>query len=207
VEELIRRLSSLNPFWVYCTVSGVAFIENIFPPFPSDVLVVFAGSLAGLGTIDFTVALILTSLGSTAGFVLMYKIGDWFGLRILETGKLPFIPTDQVHKVERWFRKYGYFLIVANRFLAGTRAIVSFFAGMSELPLLSTSILSFVSALLWNFTLLYAGLKLGENWQVIAFYIATYSKIITLIIAVIALLLIGRYLHRQSRQDKNGRKI
>jgi len=207
VEELIRRLSSLNPFWVYFTVSGVAFIENIFPPFPSDVLVVFAGSLAGLGTIDFTVALILTSLGSTAGFVLMYKIGDWFGLRILETGKLPFIPTDQVHKVERWFRKYGYFLIVANRFLAGTRAIVSFFAGMSELPLLSTTILSFVSALVWNFLLLYAGLKLGQNWQVIGFYIATYSKVITLSIVVIGLLLVGRYLYRQSRQDKNGRKI
>ena len=207
MEELIRRLSSLNPFWVYFTVSGVAFIENIFPPFPSDVLVVFAGSLAGLGTIDFTVALILTSLGSTAGFVLMYKIGDWFGLRILETGKLPFIPTDQVHKVERWFRKYGYFLIVANRFLAGTRAIVSFFAGMSELPLLSTTILSFVSALVWNFLLLYAGLKLGQNWQVIGFYIATYSKVITLSIVVIGLLLVGRYLYRQSRQDKNGRKI
>jgi len=207
VEELIRRLSSLNPFWVYFTVSGVAFIENIFPPFPSDVLVVFAGSLAGLGTIDFTVALILTSLGSTFGFVVMYKVGDWFGLRILETGKLPFIPTDQVHKVERWFRKYGYFLIVANRFLAGTRAIVSFFAGMSELPLLSTTILSFVSALVWNFLLLYAGLKLGQNWQVIGFYIATYSKVITLSIVVIGLLLVGRYLYRQSRQDKNGRKI
>lgn len=207
MEELIRRLSSLSPFWVYFTVSGVAFIENIFPPFPSDVLVVFAGSLAGLGTIDFTVTLILTSLGSTFGFVVMYKVGDWFGLRILETGKLPFIPTDQVHKVERWFRKYGYFLIVANRFLAGTRAIVSFFAGMSELPLLSTTILSFVSALVWNFLLLYAGLKLGQNWQVIGFYIATYSKVITLSIVVIGLLLVGRYLYRQSRQDKNGRKI
>jgi len=199
LEELIRRLSSLDPFWVYFSVAGIAFIENIFPPFPSDVLVVFVGSLAGLGTIDFTLALILSSLGSTLGFVVMYKIGDWFGLKILETGKLPFIPTDQVHKVERWFRKYGYVLIVANRFLSGTRAVVSFFAGMSELPLLPTTILSFVSALIWNFLLLLAGYKLGENWNEIGNYLAAYSRIVTVFVVLATLVIIGRLLYKQSR--------
>ena len=206
MEELIRRLSSLNPFWVYFSVSGVAFIENIFPPFPSDVLVVFAGSLVGLGTIDFTLTLFLTSIGSTAGFVAMYKVGDWFGLKILETGKLPFIPTDKVHKVERWFRKYGYFLIVANRFLSGTRAIVSFFAGMSELPLMTTTILSFISALVWNFLLLYAGLKLGENWQVIGSFLAGYSRAVTAIVVVVILVLLARFFYNRSKSTDPGAK-
>lgn len=204
MEELIRRLSTLNPVWVYFTVSGIAFIENIFPPFPSDVLVVFAGSLVGLGTIDFTLALILTSIGSTLGFVVMYKVGDWFGLKILETGKLPFIPTDQVHKVERWFRKYGYFLIVANRFLSGTRAIVSFFAGMSELPLVTTTILSFISALIWNFLLLYAGMKLGENWQLIGSYLAGYSRVVTGILVIVTIVILGRYLYQKSKSHERG---
>jgi len=206
VEELIRRLSTLNPFWVYVTVSGVAFIENIFPPFPSDVLVVFAGSLVGLGAIDFWLALILTSVGSTLGFVVMYKVGDWFGLKILETGKLPFIPTAKVHKVERWFRKYGYFLIVANRFLSGTRAIVSFFAGMSELPLMTTTILSFVSALIWNFLLLYAGMKLGENWQVIGSYLAGYSRVVTALLVVVIMVFLGRFFYNRSRMHERGTK-
>ena len=206
MEELIRRLSTLNPFWVYLSVSGIAFIENIFPPFPSDVLVVFAGSLVGLGTIDFSLALILTSIGSTLGFVVMYKVGDWFGLKILETGKLPFIPTDQVHKVERWFRKYGYFLIVANRFLSGTRAIVSFFAGMSELPLVTTTILSFISALIWNFLLLYAGMKLGENWQLIGSYLAGYSRVVTGILVVMTLVVLGRFLYKQSKSHEKNPK-
>jgi membrane protein DedA with SNARE-associated domain len=207
VEELIRRLSTLNPFWVYFTVSGVAFIENIFPPFPSDVLVVFAGSLVGLGTIDFTLALILTSIGSTLGFVAMYKVGDWFGIKILETGKLRFIPTDKVHKVERWFRKYGYFLIVVNRFLSGTRAIVSFFAGMSELPLMTTTILSFISALIWNFLLLYAGLKLGENWQLIGSYLAGYSRVVTAIVVLIILAVLGRFFYNRSKMHEPDSKM
>ena len=206
MEELIRRLSALNPIWVYLAVSGIAFLENIFPPLPSDALVLFVGSLVGIGTIDFTAALIATSVGSTAGFVVMYKVGDWFGLKILETGKIPFIPVDKVHRVEGWFRKYGYFLIVVNRFLTGTRAVVSFFAGMSELPLTATTILSFVSALVWNLLLLLAGRELGENWQVIGSYLATYSKALTLIIVMIILLLALSYASKQRKSDTSAKK-
>lgn len=206
MEELIRRLSALNPLWLYLTVSGFAFLENIFPPLPSDALVLFVGSLVGVGTIDFTTALIATSIGSTLGFVVMYKVGDWFGLKILETGKVPFIPVDKVHKVEGWFRKYGYILIVVNRFLTGTRAVVSFFAGMSELPLTATTILSFISALVWNFLLLFAGKELGENWQVIGSYLATYSKAVTLVLVLVVLLLALSYAYKRSKPGNGTKK-
>ena len=206
MEELIRHLSAINPLWVYLAVSGFAFLENIFPPLPSDAVVLFVGSLVGVGTLDFSVALLVTTVGSTAGFVVMYKVGDWFGLKILETGKVPFIPVEKVHKVEGWFRRYGYFLIVANRFLSGTRAVVSFFAGMSELPLTATTILSFVSALVWNFLLLIAGKELGENRQVIASYLATYSKAVTLIIVLIVLLFALNYVYQRSKLNKGAKK-
>ncbi len=206
MEELIRRLSALNPSWLYISVAGIAFLENIFPPFPSDVIVVFAGSLIGLGAIDFWWTLLFTTIGSTLGFMLMYKVGDWFGLRILETGKLKFIPTDSVHKVEGWFRKYGYVIIVANRFLSGTRAVVSFFAGMSELKLPSTTALCFLSALVWNFLLLLAGQKLGQNWKVIFFYMETYSKAVSGIVLIIILLFVARFVYRKSNSENNHQK-
>lgn len=198
MEELIRRLSTLNPFWVYLSVAGISFLENIIPPFPSDVIVVFAGSLAGIGAIDFWWTLVFTTIGSTIGFVVMYKVGDWFGLKILEKGKLKFIPTESVHKVEGWFRKYGYVIIVVNRFLSGTRAVVSFFAGMSELKLPMTTLLCFLSALVWNFLLLFAGQKLGQNWKVIFFYMETYSRAVTGIILIIILLFVARFVYRKS---------
>lgn len=188
---------------MYVTVAGFAFFENVFPPLPSDALVLFVGSLVGVGTIDFSVALIATTIGSTAGFVVMYKVGDWFGLKILEKGKLPFIPVDKVHRVEGWFRKYGYFLIVVNRFLTGTRAVVSFFAGMSELPLTATTILSFVSALIWNFLLLFAGKELGQNWQAIGWYLASYSRGITIVLTLIAFFLIVWFMYKNLKQESN----
>lgn len=206
MEELIRRLSSLNPIWVYLSVAGIAFLENIIPPIPSDVIVVFAGSLIGLGAIDFWWTLVLTTIGSTVGFMVMYKVGDWFGLKILETGKLKFIPTDSVHKVEGWFRKYGYVIIVVNRFLSGTRAVVSFFAGMSELKLPMTTVLCFLSALVWNYLLLFAGQKLGQNWQVIFFYMETYSKAVTGSVIIIILLFVARFVYKKSNSETNGQK-
>ncbi|MDP2885631.1 MAG: DedA family protein [Ignavibacteria bacterium] len=207
MEEIIRHLLALNPIWVYLSVFGFAFMENMFPPLPSDVVVLFVGSLVGMGTIDFTAALVVTTIGSTTGFVAMYKVGDWFGAKILETGKLRFIPLDSVHKVEGWFRKYGYVLIVINRFLTGTRAVVSFFAGMSKLPLTPTTALSFVSALVWNFLLLFAGKELGENWQVIAAYLETYSKAVTGILMVAVILFVGRYVFYRLRANNGTKNI
>ena len=198
MEEFIQSLAGLNPGWIYLAVAGIAYIENIFPPFPSDVIVVFAGSLAGLGTVDFTTALLLATAGSTLGFITMYKIGDWFGDHILETGKLRFIPRESVHKVEGWFRKYGYFVVIANRFLAGTRAVVSFFAGMSELSLPVSVLLSFISALIWNFILLSTGRAVGENWRQIGGYLETYSTIVTSLIALTAIILLVRLFLKRS---------
>lgn len=201
MEEFIYSLSAISPLWVYVAVASIAYIENIFPPFPSDVVVVFAGSLIGLGTIDFTAVLLCSTIGSTLGFMTMYKIGHWFGNRILEAGKIKFIPKESVLKVETWFRKYGYWMIIANRFLSGTRAVVSFFAGMSELSLAKTTILSFFSAMVWNFILLLAGQKLGQNWREIGYYLETYSKTVSAILLLSALLIAARYIYKRTNNS------
>lgn len=205
MEQIVQELTSLNPLWVYVAVFGIAFIENIFPPFPSDVIVVAAGSLVGIGTVDFTLALILATVGSTLGFMTMYKIGDWFGDKILETGKIKFIPIESVKKTEAWFQKYGYGLIVANRFMAGTRAVVSFFAGMSELAFAKTVVLSFLSALAWNAILLYAGKAVGQNWREIGYYLETYSQIVTVIILLVIIgILIRLFLQKKTSTNSSS---
>jgi membrane protein DedA with SNARE-associated domain len=203
VEDFVQHLMNLDPLWVYIAVAGIAYIENIFPPFPSDVIVVAAGALIGLGTIDFALALFLATAGSTLGFMTMYSVGHWFGHAIVETGRLKFLPREGIHKAENWFRKYGYGLIVVNRFLAGTRAVVSFFAGFSSLKFGLTVFLSCVSALAWNSLLLSGGRALGKNWRTIVPYIETYSTVITIFIGLIVLGAIVRavVLRRRSTKD------
>ena len=211
MEQFVNYLAALNPIWIYCVAGGIAYIENVFPPMPSDVILVAAGSLAGLGRVDFVLLLVLSTIGSTAGFLTMYKVGDWFGVRILEAGKFKYIPLEKVHKVEAWFKKYGYWVVIANRFLAGTRAVVSFFTGMSELMLWRTAILSFLSSLLWNFILLFAGKELGKNWREISFYLVTYGKIITVVLILVIIIFVGRnyyknrYMHNPSGNSTSAK--
>jgi membrane protein DedA with SNARE-associated domain len=185
MEDIITTLSHLDPLWIYVAVFSISYIENIFPPFPSDVIVVFAGSLIAIDQGNAILTVTLATAGSTLGFMSMYWLGDQFGDRILEKGRIPFISVELVHKVQSWFKKYGYWVVIGNRFLAGTRAVISFCAGIAEMKLSVTTFLSAASALVWNSILIYIGYLVGDNWRDIGEYLATYSKIVSLLIAVI----------------------
>ncbi|MEN3038434.1 MAG: DedA family protein [Candidatus Kryptonium sp.] len=191
-KQILDFILSIDNLWIYLVIFFFAYIENIFPPSPSDVVVVFCASLVGLGKTDFSLTLISAVLGSTLGFATMYFIGDKFGDEIIEKGKIKFIKPESVKSVEMLFAKYGYFLIVINRFLAGTRAFVAFFAGLGEYDLKKSILLSLVSASLWYLILVTAGKTLGENWHLIANVISEYSKVVTAIITFVILIFILR---------------
>jgi membrane protein DedA with SNARE-associated domain len=197
LDTIVAYLQSLSPVLICIIVFSIAFIENVFPPSPSDLIIVFGGSLVGIGRVGFAETLFWASAGSTLGFVVMYKVGDWFGERILARGKIKFIPVESVQKVDAWFRKYGLWLIVANRFLSGTRAVVSFFAGMAELPLIPTIVLCAISAVAWNALLILGGFYLGNNWREIGGYLSTYSQAVTGLTIVVAIAFGVRYLYRR----------
>ncbi len=202
METIITYLQQLNPIWVYLVIFAIGYIENIFPPSPSDVLIVAGGYLVGTEHIGFIQTLIIATIGSTTGFMTMYKIGDWFGLSIIEKKKIKFLPIESVHKVEDWFRRYGYWLIVVNRFLSGTRAVVGFFAGMAEVKFIPTAILCFISALIWNGILIYAGTLVGANWQSIGIYLSTYSQIVTTLVVTGLIVIIILWFNRKGKKGE-----
>ena len=101
----------------------------------------------------------------------MFKIGAKIGLAIDKKPKL-------------WFITYGYVLIIANRFLSGTRAVISFVAGASAMNFVYSIILSALSALIWNGILIYAGMELGNNWRLVSEYLSTYSSAIAPILVI-----------------------
>ena len=182
LEQFITWLQALPPVGVLALMFFVAYIENVFPPSPSDVLLVFAGTLIGVGAVGFAPALAVATLGSTLGFMTAYCLGRYFD-RFVHRKLSRFLPVNAIDRVEALFQRYGYGVIVANRFLAGTRAIVSFFAGMSRMNLPATTALCAASAAVWNAILLYLGLIFANNWRRAAEYLETYSKIATVVVA------------------------
>jgi membrane protein DedA with SNARE-associated domain len=201
LEQFIDTLISLNPIWIYVAAALIAYIENIFPPFPSDVVLVAAGYLCATGRVELWVVLVVSTVGSAAGFVTMYKIGSWFGLKVLEAKRFKFLELEKIHKVEAWFKKYGYLVVVVNRFLAGTRAVIAFFAGISNLSFWKTTCLALFSSLMWNAILLFSGKAVGANWRAIAPYLDLYGKIVIALSLLVLLVIVGHGYFKKRNQS------
>ncbi|MBT8386080.1 MAG: DedA family protein [Ignavibacteria bacterium] len=198
-ESILTEISSFSPIWIYITLFLFAFIENVFPPSPSDLVVVVGGTLIAAGVIHFIPTLILTSLGTVIGFMVLFYIGSTFDKKVIHSGKFKFIPVDSIDKVELWFKKYGYGIILANRFMPGTRAVISFFAGLSHLDVKKTIILSTISAFAWNALILYLGYIFGDNVELVDQYLSTYRNIVIGITLAVVLFFIIRFYIRKKK--------
>lgn len=181
-EEILTSIGTYSPMYVYFILLVIPFIENIFPPSPSDVIVVIAGTLIVLGQINFIPALIVASAGSEIGFLLLFFLGRQADKKIIQAGKMKFISRDALATAEHWFNKFGFVIILMNRFISGVRSIIAFFAGVSELPVKKTILLSSASSILWHAALLALGVFFGENIHTIDRYLAIYSTVVTIII-------------------------
>lgn len=193
LESILSFMNNLDPVWIYFILFFFSFIENVFPPSPSDVVVIIGATLIATTTIGYFPILILTSVGSALGFILMFYVGNIFGDNILRKGKIKFIHRDDLEKTNAWFNKYGYKLIVANRFLPGTRSVISFFSGVNKLNVYKTFLYSSISAFAWNALIIYLGFVLGQNVDLIVFYLKTYSNIIVIATVVVVLIFIVKY--------------
>jgi membrane protein DedA with SNARE-associated domain len=95
---------------------------------------------------------------------------------------------ELVEKVQTWFDRYHGLIIVLNRFLAGTRAVIAFAAGMTHMPFPRTIIYCAVSAAAWNTLLLWLGSMAGTRWRDVDGYLSTYGWIIS--VAMVAALIV-----------------
>jgi membrane protein DedA with SNARE-associated domain len=201
LQEIISFINTLDPALIYIVLFLFSFVENIFPPSPSDFVVVFAATLITHNSVEFFPILAITTVGSTIGFIVMYFIGAFLGEQLLRKGRLKFIKKESLDKADTWFHKYGYKLILINRFMPGTRAVVSFFSGVHGLKRWETFLFAGVSSLVWNLILILLGIFLGKNLDMIDKYLTTYSNIILAITIVVIGYFIIRYFLKKKKSS------
>ena len=187
IEQTLDFISALSPFWIYVALFLFSFIENVFPPSPSDLVVLVGGSLIATHSLHFIPTVIITTVGSVLGFMTLFVIGSQLDKKVVRAGKIKFISTESLDKAEKWFLKYGYFIILANRFMPGTRSVISFFAGLSELDFKKTALLAAISALVWNSIIIYLGYVFGNNIHIVDRSLSTYSNIVLIITGILIL--------------------
>ncbi len=204
MEWIEHLIAQVDPLTAYLLLFVSAFVENTFPPVPGDTVTLIGAYLITTGKLSFVGVWVSTTLGSVLGFFTMFIIGSRFGASFIEKGRRSrYFQPEQIVKTQIWFDKYGYWIIAANRFLSGTRSVISLFAGIFKLKWMPVLFLATLSAFIWNGLLMTAGYLLGANWPVILDYISQYNKgVIILTLALVAGFIIYRYMKKRRKKDE-----
>ncbi len=214
---MVHYIGQVSPVMIYLILFLIAYLENIVPPIPGDIIVAFGGYLISFGSINSLSLWLGTVIMSVLGFMTMYQMGSFLagplststsesiqkgnGLEndssdgfirtarnILAKPIIRFANPSYLQEGQQWMHSYGQWVVVSNRFLAGTRSVIALIAGASKLSIWPTVLSSAVSSMLWNGVLVYAGWWLGDNWRRVGVYLETYSQFVLILLAFLGLI-------------------
>ena len=202
LPAFVEWMEQIPPLWAYLAIFAIAYGENVIPPIPGDMVVVFGGYLVGVGKLSMWLVVLLGTVGGALGFMTMYAVGYLVGEKVLEQRRIQWLPMDRVDPVRRWLRRWGYGVVAANRFLSGARSVISLTVGMAETPVMQTAAFATLSAAVWTSLIAYGGYALGENWPLVGQYIRAYGEFVLLALAILAVAFLAKYLY--SRRFGSG---
>lgn len=165
MDYLLNYINNLPDFLLYLALGLSAFLENIFPPAPGDMIVAFGAFLVGSGRLDFWMVFISTTLGSLLGFMTLFWLGGYLGRRFFIEQDFFFFKKEDIVRTGNWFKKYGYFIITFNRFFPGVRSAISIAGGIYKLGSKKVAFLALISCAMWNLIWISIGYTLGNNWE------------------------------------------
>lgn len=182
----------------------VMFLENVFPPIPSEVVLPLAGSLTLTGRFSILWITIIGMLGSLTGAFLFYGLGKWLGEErvrkfIGKYGRYALLSVNDFDTSLTWFDKYDDWVIFFSRMVPIVRSLISIPAGIASMSLGKFSIYTILGTALWSFILSYGGRLLGEQWPLIADFINTYQNIVLVIGVLVVVAFIASRLIKKKK--------
>jgi membrane protein DedA with SNARE-associated domain len=180
----------------YFGVFLLLFIENIFPPLPSEVVMPFCGFVAARGELSLAGTILAAVLGSMAGQMPWYYAGRILGRRRVEqlAGRYGRWLTVTPHEVERvfdWFDRFGAASVFFGRMIPAIRAVISLPAGIARMSLGKFLLFSTLGTTLWMGGLGFAGYRLGEHYEMVARYVEPGTKIVAGLIVLVYVVRLG----------------
>lgn len=192
----------------YIGVFLLIMIENVFPPIPSEVILLFGGFMTTYTKLNIFGMVVASTLGSLFGAIILYYIGKIFNKDRLKKiisgrlGKVLRLKVSDIDNADNWFDNKGNKTVFFCRFIPLVRSLISIPAGMSEMPVFKFLLYTLFGSLIWNTVLIIVGSVVGENWTKIVSILDTYSHIVVLILFVVVA--VGIYFFYRKRSNKKS---
>lgn len=196
VELLAGFITSVISQIGYIGVFFLMVLESALIPIPSEVIMPFAGFLVATGQFNIFYVLVAGTLGNLVGSVIAYYIGSYVGRgMVLRYGKYVLLDEGHLNLSDRWFKKFGDKIIFVSRNLPAVRTYISLPAGISKMNISKFSAYTLIGSIPWNFALLYAGVFLGKNWEIIL----RYTTILDVVVVIAGLIFIIWFLRKRMK--------
>lgn len=201
-EWITNTIQSLG----YFGIGLLMFLENLFPPIPSELIMPLAGFTAAQGKMSLGLAVTAGVIGTVLGALPWFYLGRFLGEDRIKQwitlyGAWIGISTREIDKAQRWFYRHGSKAVFWGRFIPGVRTLISLPAGFSNMALPQFLIYSTLGTLGWTMLLTLAGYFLGQNYTLVDEYLGPVSKIV-LGVLVLAFIV---WLVRHRREQKKRR--
>ncbi|EAG1770350.1 DedA family protein [Listeria monocytogenes] len=189
-------ITSIMADFGYIGIFVLIMVENLFPPIPSEIILTFGGFMTTVTSLNVVMVIIVATLGSVVGAILLYKVASYFGKErltkiVLKYGRILRLKEADIERAESFFLKYGSWAVFLCRMIPLIRSLISIPAGMTKMKMSRFLILTTAGSLLWNTVLIGLGAMLGESWSEIVVFMDSFSTIIYSIIAILVVVGLG----------------
>ena len=194
----------------YLGIFFLIFIENVFPPIPSELILVFGGFISKSLNLNFLLLVVFATLGSSTGAIILYYAGKKIPLEKMESflekkwvKRLGFKPGD-IKKSLKYFEKYSTFAVFFGRCIPVVRSLISIPAGMQNMSLRKFLIYTTIGSGIWNTLLIYIGRVTQDKWKEGLLILERYSNRILglIILAFIIKFLVKRFLKKRKKSEE-----
>ena len=179
-------------------------LENIFPPIPSEVILTFGGFMTTTTNLSIFGVIIISTIGSVAGAIVLYGIGTLLNVDRMEgivdkwRHILRVTPKD-IHKANAWFHRFGVWAVFFGRLIPLIRSLISIPAGMSRMNMGVFLLFTTLGTAIWNTILVSVGAVVGASWSDIVRYMDIYSSVVYLILGVLIVLFLMFYIKKRRK--------
>ena len=189
LPELIGQAVEANQWLGYTAIFAAMFLENLFPPIPSELIMPLGGFYVQQGQLDLVPVVLAGLLGTVLGALPWYAVGRLINEERIEAwlqrhGRWIGISADELARSRRWFSRYGTALVFWGRLVPGIRTLISVPAGIEMMPMTPFLVWTTAGSLIWTALLTVAGMVLGEGYSNVELWIDPVSKAVKVLLVV-----------------------
>jgi membrane protein DedA with SNARE-associated domain len=175
----------------------VLFLAQVFGilglPIPDELLMTVAGALVRRGDMNGAATMAAAVAGSSTGITFSYMLGRTVGASALH--RLAHVPDAAFARVQRWFVRFGHWLLTFGYFIPGVRHVTAIAAGAAPIGYGAFARAAYPGAVLWCCVFVGVGYYAGDEWERVAVLLRGHLRVATgLAVVLIAFVLLVRWI-------------